>query len=338
MHTKFRPAGLVVGGLVAGCMIAGGVARAADAPAGERWRQTQSTQMMGMTMPARTSEFCKEAGGDNLPIQADKNCTLHDVKRTANGATFKMSCTGKEAMEAEGEMTYLGPDHTRSTMRVKMAEGEMTMKSESQKIGPCTGAESNIQAKKMIAKAQADSAAAQAQMQQTQAKMCADAAQKAESPGMMQQCKDPATLKTYCANFQTHEPFRKQAEYEAQMAKAGVVNEQTQPLTTSAKLCGVDVKQVRERLCSTAEAQGKMAFIATQCIGLARSIAARECAGRSYTSVPERYRSICATFANPGSAGDAPAAQPPAPVEEPRKPKSGAVSKGKKILGGLLGN
>jgi hypothetical protein len=340
MHTKFGFSGLIAGGLVAGCMITSAVANAADAPPGVRWRQTQSMEMMGMSMPAQTMEFCLEAGSDSLPIKPDKNCTMHDVRRSASGATFKMSCTGKDAFEADGEMSFLGPDHTRSTMRVRMDEGEMTMKSESQKIGPCTGAESNIQAKKAMVKAQADAAAAQAEAAREQAKLCAEAARKADSPLMLgQQCKDPATLKTYCSNFQTHEPFRKQAEYEAQMAKSGVANEQAQPLSTSARLCGVNVAQLRSKLCGTAEVQGQMAFIATQCVALAGVIAARECAGRSYTSLAgSPYYPICATFA--GGAAGTPGAKlpPPPPAEEPPQPKPSAISKGKKILGGLLGN
>ncbi len=314
MHSKIRLAGVVAGGLITGCMIALGMANAADAPpAGERWRQTQSMEMMGMQMPARTSEFCKEPGTDTLPVQPDKNCTMHDVKRTANGATFRMTCTGEHAAEAEGETTFLGPDHMRTKMHMKMAEGEMTMNMESEKLGPCTGAETNIQAKKMVAKSQAESAKMQAELARQQAQACAEAAQKAESPAMLAQCKDPQTLKTYCSNFQTHEAFRKQVEYEARSVKAGATDEQSRPLSTSAKLCGVDTAKVRERLCGTAEAQGQMAFIATQCIGLARTIAARECAGRSYTSVAgSRYYPICAAFAGPaadaaGASGGAPA-------------------------------
>ena len=72
----------------------------------------------------------------------------------------------------------------------------MTMKSESQKLGPCTGSESNLQTKKMIAKAQADAAAAQAEAARRQAQMCAEEARKAENPQLLlQQCKDPETKK-----------------------------------------------------------------------------------------------------------------------------------------------
>jgi hypothetical protein len=335
MNTKF---GLIVCGLIAGILLAGNIAGAADAPAGERWRQTQSMEMMGMQMPGQTSEFCKEPGTDTLPVKPDKNCTMHDVRRSANGAAFKMTCTGEHAAEAEGQTTFLGPDHMRTQMHMKMAEGEMTMNIESKKMGPCTGSEINFQVKKTIAKAQADAAAAQAEAARQQAQMCAEAAQKADSPMMMgQQCKDPATIKTYCANFQTHESFRKQAEYEAQKGTPGVPGPNAQPLTTSARLCGVNVAQLRSKLCGTAEVQGQMAFIATQCVGLAAVIAARECAGRTYTSLAgSPYYPICASFA--GGAAGTPGANAPPPAEEQPQPKPNAISKGKKVLGGLLGH
>jgi hypothetical protein len=348
MHTRSALSSLIACSLAAGCTIIGAVASAADAPPGVRWRQTQSMEMMGMSMPARTTEFCQEASSDSLPIKPDKNCTMHDVRRTANGATFKMSCTGENAFEADGEMTYLGPDHTRSTMRVRMDEGEMTMKSESQKLGPCTGSESNLQVRKMMAKAQADAAAAQAEAARKQAQMCAEEARKAENPRLLQQqCKDPETKKTYCSAFQTHEPFRKQAEYEARMSSSGATAEDVGPLSTSGRLCAVDVAQLRKKLCDTAEAQGQMAFIASQCIALAARIAARECSGRSYTSVAgSPYYPICASVAaapegtpgTPGVGNATPPPPPPTPVEAPRKPKTDAVSKGRKILGDLLGN
>ena len=118
-----------------------------------------------------------------------------------------------------------------------------------------------------------------------------------------------------------------------------MASEYTQPLTTSARLCGVDVAQLRTKLCGTAEVQGQMAFIATQCVALAARIAARECAAAAYTSLAgSPYYPICASFAG-GAAGTPGAnAPPPPPAEEQPQPKPNAISKGKKILGGLLGH
>lgn len=321
MRTKFG-LGLAAGTSLAilGLVAAIG-ALAADAPPGERWHQTQSMEMMGMSMPGRSSDFCKAPGTDDLPVQPDKDCRMYDVRRTPQGATFKMSCTGEHAAEADGETTYLGPNHTRTKMHMKMAEGEVTMNVESEKVGACTGNEANLVVKREVAKAQAMGAKVEAEARQQLAKTCADAARTAESPALMTRtCTDPATIKTYCSNFQAHEPFRKQAEEEARNRRSGSavpsgLEWQLLPLTTTARMCGIDTNKLRERLCGTAEAKGQMAFIATQCPALAKVIeAARErCAGRGYTSMPANYREVCgsvaAAAANAGDAGSGAPAQ-----------------------------
>jgi hypothetical protein len=333
MKSTMGPAGALCCGLGIACLFTVVGAMAADAPAGERWRQTQSMQMMGMTMPARTTEFCKEAGSNDLPVRPDKDCRIHDVKRTPAGATFKMSCTGQHASEAEGEMTFIGPGRTHTQLHMRMAEGEMTMNMDSEKLGACTGNENNLVAKRQLVKAQEMSAKLQAEQQQQHAKMCADAARAADNPAlMMKECNDAPTVKTYCSNFQSYDVFRKQAEEEARNGDTtgpGVAAAQLRPLTTSGQLCGVDPQKLRERLCSTAESQDQLAFIASQCPVQGQAIARRECAGRSYTNVAARYYAICTTFAQ--------AAQQ-APADQPKPQKPSPLSKGKKILGGLLGN
>lgn len=337
-----RPSAPYAGALLACLLVAALEAAAADAPAGEHWRITTSMEMMGMKMPGRTSEICKEA--DAPPVAPDKNCQMTESTRSGNTIHFRMHCTGENAAEVDGTSTLLGPDHSRTVMHMKMAQGEMTMNSEGQKLGPCTGSESNLVAKKEVAKVQAMGAKMQAEAQQALAKSCADAARSADSPYLMTQtCKDPETVKTYCASFQTYGPFRKQAEEEARMARAGVAaakgaEAQMQPLSTSAQLCGVDARQLRTRLCSTAEAQGQFGFIASQCPVLAKVIAQRECAGRSYTAVAARYRDICASLANGSREDAAPQAPAAAPQPAPKQEKPNPFSKGKKIIGGLLGN
>ncbi|MFO1408980.1 MAG: DUF3617 family protein [Steroidobacteraceae bacterium] len=345
MATQSRLSAPVAGALLA-CLLAATLdAVAADAPAGERWRITTSMEMMGMKMPGRTSEICKEASAP--PVAAEKNCQMTESTRSGNTIRFRMHCTGENAAEVDGTSTLIGPDHSRTVMHMKMAQGEMTMNSEGEKLGACTGSESNLVAKKEAAKMQAMGARVQAEAQQAQAKSCADAARTADSPYLMtQMCKDPETVKTYCANFQTHKAFRKQAEEEARTARAGVAvpsgaEAHMQPMSTSAKLCGVDARQLRTRLCSTAEAQGQFGFIASQCPVLAKVIAQRECAGRSYTTISARYRDICASLAQPSEddGAQAPAEAPQqAPQQAPKQEKPNPLSKGKKILGGLLGN
>ncbi len=347
MRSKSGFRGKSAGGLVILAALSVGVADAADAPPGERWKTTSSMEMMGMKMPGQTAFMCLEPGSNDVPVGHDKNCTTHDVKRTPNGMTFRMSCTGKEAYEAEGEVTTLGPNRSRTKLLMRTADGEMTMISENEKLGACTGSETNLVAKRMIGKAEADSKKAQAEQERMRAQQCADAARTGDfytvSSGLCRD--DKAAVKSFCTSFQTHAVFRKIAEEQARNVRSGSsAGGQVQPLTSSAKLCGVDADTTRERLCGTAEAQGQYAFIATQCLALASAIGKRECSGRAgtYRASDPKYLPICAALAGKAvdaASSEAPAAEAPsaeAPTQEKKKP--GLFNKGKKALDGLLGN
>lgn len=352
MRSRSGFRGKSAGGLAILAALSVGVADAADAPPGERWKTTSSMEMMGMKMPGQTTFVCLEPGSNDVPVGHDKNCTTHDVRRTANGMTFRMSCTGKEAYEAEGEVTSLGPNRSRTTLLMRTADGEMTMISENEKMGACTGSEANLVAKRMIAKAETDSRKIQAEQERMRAQQCADAARTGDfytvNSGLCRN--DKAAVKTFCANFQTHTVFRKIAEEQARNVRSGAsAGGQVQPLTSSASLCGVDADKTRDRLCGTAEAQGQYAFIATQCLTLAGAIGKRECSGRAgtYHASDPRYLPICAALAgkavedaaSPDDQTSAPGnATPAAEVPTQEKKKPGLFNKGKKALDGLFGN
>jgi Protein of unknown function (DUF3617) len=119
-------------------------ARADDKPAGELWRQTTSMEMAGMSMPARTFEVCVPPGKADEALSKPQgpgmgdNCSFQDAKREGNRFTAKFICTGKQPMQGTVETTVEG-GHIRTTMTMAMAGQQMTMKSDSQKVGtPCT--------------------------------------------------------------------------------------------------------------------------------------------------------------------------------------------------------
>lgn len=346
MPIKYGRGGPTVACLVifGALVLAVGSSDAATAPPGERWKITSSMEMMGMKMPGRTMFMCLEPGQDELPIAQEKNCTTHDVKRTANSVSFRMTCTGKEAVEAQGEVTQLGPNRSRTSMHMKMAEGEMTMTSENEKLGACTGDEMNLAIKRTVDKAQADGRKAQAQAEQQRAQQCADGARKGDIYTVNSDfCRnDKAAVQTYCSNFRAHEGFRKAAEEEARNARSGMNVAGMHPLADSAKLCGVNAEQTREQLCGTAEQQGQYAFIATQCPALATRLAKAHCSGRqgSYQTSEPKYLPVCAALSGQAAeaSGSTGSTDAPAPVEAKPEKKPGLLNKGKKALGGLLGN
>lgn len=297
---------------------------------GEKWKITSSMQMSGMSMPGMSSEICKQPGDDSAPIKTEDNCQVYDMKRSGNVQSFKMRCTGKDAMEGSATFTYLGTDRYQGKMEMT-AQGEtMVMSYEGQKLGNCDGREANLQAKKMIAEGERQQKLADEQMK----KSCHDLAAKAEGPGFLMMCKDPADKRTYCEAVRKRENFLRLAKAEEQNVRHAPNNTSpdARPLTQSATLCGFSVAQEREGMCRLAEQEGDLDFIATQCPTQAAGIAAAQCAGRRYTAIAERYRGFCSQFA---SNQEQQQEQQPETAAEKTK---GLFNKSKKALGGLFSN
>lgn len=297
---------------------------------GEKWRVTTSMQMQGMSMPGRTNEICKTSGSDEPPMQTEKNCQMYDAKRNGNTQTFKMRCTGKDAMEGSGEFTYLGPDHYKGVMQVSAQGHQMTMNYEGQKLGACDGGEMNTKAKQMIEQSQ------QQQAQYAKAQ-CQEAAKAATMPSMMTNCKDPQDIKTYCSNFRTYKNFQAQADMQRQSeGQPPMVGMSAKPLDDSAKLCGVSVESVRSNLCSTAESKDELDFLVKECSAQALELAKAQCAGRNYTTINQKYRGFCSNFASlmsKNGAGSDSATSTPATTTDKTK---GLLNKGKKAFGDLF--
>src|SRR5205814_57641 len=132
----------------------------------------------------------------------------------------------------------------------------MTMASEGQKLGSCDGGEVNLKMKGMLAQAEKEKAASAKQ----QLEQCHEFAAQASSPEIMKtQCTDATDRRTFCTAVQTHEKFLPLAQAE----KVG--NGANHPLSDSAALCGFSVEKQRAKLCASAESQGQLGFIQSQC-------------------------------------------------------------------------
>ena len=118
-------------------LLACGAAAAAQTVPGERWQHKMTMQMGGMSMPIPGGEVCAPAGQAAQELaKPDKNCTVSNVRQSGNRFSADVKCTGKEAMEGTMEMTT-GPDLMTGKMTVRSADGEMTMVTESRKLGAC---------------------------------------------------------------------------------------------------------------------------------------------------------------------------------------------------------
>jgi len=116
----------------------------ADEPTGQMWRESTTMVMPGMTMPAHTMEVCVRTGKEDEALSRpqapgmNNNCAVQDQKRDGNKFTATLVCTGKQPMQGTIEVIHNG-DHSTMTMVFSMNGTQMTMKTDSQKIGtPCT--------------------------------------------------------------------------------------------------------------------------------------------------------------------------------------------------------
>lgn len=121
----------------------------AQAGTGNRYRVKSTMEMpgMGMTMPGQTTEVC---GAKNEPSQsmvpADKNCSVNDYRVTGNKTSFRIVCSGPDAVEGTGEFEMIANGY-RGKMDM-MTEGQrMVMRFEGTRIGDCNYATESPQAK-----------------------------------------------------------------------------------------------------------------------------------------------------------------------------------------------
>ncbi|HTV77351.1 MAG TPA: DUF3617 family protein [Steroidobacteraceae bacterium] len=131
-------------GVLLAVLMAQASALADDKPAGELWEQTMSMEMTGMTMPSHTLQVCVPPGKADEALSKPQgpgmngNCTLQDAKREGTRFTARFSCAGKQPVQGTIESVVEG-DHARGTISMSMNGQQVTMKTDSHKIGTaCT--------------------------------------------------------------------------------------------------------------------------------------------------------------------------------------------------------
>jgi len=118
-----------------------------------QWEITQQMQMpnmpAGVQMPVTkltqcvTPEQAKDPASA-VPRQSGRgrgtgndDCKMSDMKRSGSTITWSMACTSPDKLTATGEMTFTGDDSYTTTMKMVMAQGEMTMKMTGKRLGDC---------------------------------------------------------------------------------------------------------------------------------------------------------------------------------------------------------
>lgn len=124
---------------------------------GVKYRVSSKMEMVGMpfAMPARTTEVCgpKNAAAESLVPRQD-NCRVLDYRVTGNKSSFRVVCTGKDAMTGTGEFEMLGANGYRGKMTMATDGEQMIMSFDGKRLGDCDYAKEGPQAQvnEMMAK------------------------------------------------------------------------------------------------------------------------------------------------------------------------------------------
>lgn len=327
---------------VLAAVLCGTAIGAAAADSGDRYRVTTRMQMAGMTMPVRPVEVCTARAQpvSEQAIPKEKDCQVQDFRIQGGKASYRIVCTGTNAMTGDGEMESL-PDGYRGSMKV-LAQGEpMTMSYEGKRIGTCDYATESPEAvgKAMTAQAceaQLDSIVSHSMY-----------------VGPKAAC--PTYRTRFCANVdRTMGQARDPARFaEAERTFGGVAWQ-------AVEACGGSRATILAEACGGAESGGNLDFVGDYCPDLvprhcadadpnrngrflvqhcgdrARSLAAQQCEGRGYTAMQSSpYRAFCQSYAterlrarSAQAGGSAPAAPDPATAvparnDAPKKPSFG---------------
>jgi len=72
----------------------------------ELWNMSTRMEVAGMQMPGSSQQVCMKKGEQRAEdLQQDKNCKVTEQRVVGNKMTWKIVCTGKDAMTGTGEMT-----------------------------------------------------------------------------------------------------------------------------------------------------------------------------------------------------------------------------------------
>lgn len=104
----------------------------------ELWKMTTKMDMPGMAMPAMTETVCLPKGGSYKPgkVPHQKNCEMSDLKVSGNKTSWKMHCSGRDAMDGSGEVTRTATT-MKGTMKLSSKEIQMTQDISGKRVGTC---------------------------------------------------------------------------------------------------------------------------------------------------------------------------------------------------------
>jgi hypothetical protein len=290
-------------GFLTGCLMSSGVLYAAGND--ELWEVTNKMEMPGMpfSMPGHSSNVCIQKGKQNdpshaVPTDKDQDCKMSDVKMSGNKSSWKMTCTGKNAMTGSGEMTS-GNGTYSGKMQMHSKDGDMTMSYDGKRIGTCDYATDNPMAK-MNAMQKDQQAAAEKE----RAKECKQALDdNSYGKFLKPDCswaKD-AQSKKMCAGMacpdlrpQMCDRLSKKMTGSDEGYLAVADNKDARKLVNE---CGLPFEKLTRAFCKKQLDVKDYQKLANYCAKEAKPLFDKNCAGRDYTAAMDSaYGPICRRF------------------------------------------
>ncbi len=127
-----------------------------SASSGELWEVTSQMGAMpgmpaGHSMPAQVNRVCAPAGQAYQSAAGNanhnNNCKIVDLKTSGKHTSYKVQCTGKEAVTGTVDVEQAGPDAYKGTMQMNIHGMAMTMAYAGKKVGSCDYVEPAAKAK-----------------------------------------------------------------------------------------------------------------------------------------------------------------------------------------------
>jgi Protein of unknown function (DUF3617) len=286
------------------CLLAGAthLAWAQQGP-DELWDMSMSMEMEGMSMPAMNQKICQKKGEnqESRTPPVEKDCKIIDSKRSGNKQTFKFACDGKEGKYTiVGETETLGKDAYRGKMKSSgVRDGEkfdMSTAFSGKRVGSCTWEDPAKKGQEM-----------QAQSKAMMAKECDKMIEGLEPlmffgganmPPEALICKDRKA--DFCANT-------------ARVAKtmhdpAGFVamSDKHQSWREAMTACGTDPASISGPSCKNGVNKKDWNFVNKYCKTESAALRKAHCVGRTYSTVDDAHRELCATLGGLSYTADAP--------------------------------
>jgi hypothetical protein len=277
---------------------------------GERWQHKITVQMQGMSVPMPGGEVCAPVGQAAQELaKPDKNCAVTNVKQSGNSFSADVRCTGKDAMEGSIQMTT-GPDRMTGKMTMRADGEEMTMVTESRKLGACQA----MDVAALEAKGEAQAQQGRQMAAQAEAKMCASDAFKLKADpgktgnaamlflGVQAPCAGKPLPAEFCGAVQSRGGFASISQVEA--AQAGLVGRSLEACKLGSGKPAVDA--LRARFIAAAEAEGDGEYLIANSPARAREIARTQCVlkGEMWGGRQARWDTFCdSNFASEARGG-----------------------------------